>query len=406
MNGQSILNGYGFGLKTEYYDASSMALSSYGLTPSFNQNVSIQNPSTWHHLRYTYFSSSFSLNQTEILNDFINSDFSLGDLFFIVPIKGKYSFGLGVSPYTDQYYLLEGEDATDFVAYGDTLTKVHYFESFGGISALNIAGSMNIFDQLDIGLEANFLYGSTRQQTINSLNSLNYYSQQRYLYAGILGNIYLSSNILNNWNIPLMVYASLGFTIEPVSTEAYYFKPFEDTNDSGAQDSFDFPSSNNAVDPDVINIENILEPFEYQFGLNYNWSKNTCLIGEYSVWKDNSDLGAEYSRLAGQIKSRNHFNFGIARYSLARPDNLFDRMSFRLSSYITDIDLTNNDKNIKEYGVSTGLSYNFGITKNQIDFAYSYGKRQNLVAIGDEIIQKFSIGITVGDIWFVKRRSR
>ena len=81
-------------------------------------------------------------------------------------------------------------------------------------------------------------------------------------------------------------------------------------------------------------------------------------------------------------------------------------MNFKLGAYSNNIKLLNSENIIKEYGVSTGLSFNFGVTKNQIDFAYSIGKREGLFEIGDGNIQKFSVGITVGDIWFVKRRTQ
>ncbi len=130
------------------------------------------------------------------------------------------------------------------------------------------------------------------------------------------------------------------------------------------------------------------------------------MLGEYSIWKDKEKVGDNFSYLNDQIKSVDHFNIGIIRYAPRIAKNLIDRINLKAGAYYNNTQLLNSENNIKEYGVSTGLSFNFGFAKNQIDFAYSIGKREGLYGIGDENIQKFNIGITVGDIWFVKRRAQ
>ena len=112
------------------------------------------------------------------------------------------------------------------------------------------------------------------------------------------------------------------------------------------------------------------------------------------------------SELNDQIQTMDHYNIGIIRFAPRLPKNIFDRFNLKVGAYSNNINLVNSKNNINEYGVSAGLSFNFGVTKNQIDFAYSIGKREGLFEIGDENIQKFSVGITVGDIWFVKRRAQ
>ena len=62
-------------------------------------------------------------------------------------------------------------------------------------------------------------------------------------------------------------------------------------------------------------------------------------------------------------------------------------------------------KNVDERGVSFGIGIKFGVTNNQIDFGYSIIQRSGFNVDG-EIIQKFRIGLSLGDIWFIKRRER
>lgn len=400
---QSLLNGYGIGKKIDIYDAASLGISSTGLLPSFTKDVSLQNPSTWKNLNFTYFTGTYQVEQKIVLNDIINGNSNLGYAQFIIPIKNKYAFGLGIHPYFNQYLILDGSDENDYIAFGDTLTINHSYSSFGGITAFNISFAGNVLNNLNAGVTFDFLYGSARQQTIFSIADLDYYSQQRHVYSGSLAKFYINSDILSKWNVPLNLYFGWGLPLNAISVKSYYYKPFEDSNDSGEQDNSDFPKLS---DPLVLNTENVSAPYEYQFGFDYAIQKGISLLGEYSRWEDKEKIGANYSALNDQIKSIDHFNIGIIKFTPRIPKNFLDRMNFKAGAYSNNIKLLNSEKNIKEYGVSMGLSFNFGVTKNQIDFAYSIGKREGLFEIGDENIQKFSIGITVGDIWFVKRRAQ
>ena len=45
-----------------------------------------------------------------------------------------------------------------------------------------------------------------------------------------------------------------------------------------------------------------------------------------------------------------------------------------------------------------------GITGNQIDFGYKFANRSGVYVVGDETLHMFNVGISIGDLWFVKRR--
>ena len=403
---QSILNGYGFGKKIEIYDTASLGISSTGLLPSFKEGVSLQNPSTWKNLNFTYFTGTYQVEQKIILDRITNSSSNLGNAKLIIPVKNKYAFGFGIYPYFDQYVKLDGKDEIDFIAFGDTLTTHHSYSSFGGINAFNISLAGTIAKNFNVAVSFDYLYGSSRKETIFSLDDLDYYSQQRHLYVGSLAKLYMNSDVLSILDIPLNLYFGLGFPIQSISVESYYYKPFEDSNYSGAQDNYDFPLLSETSNPTEIVRSNVSAPYEYQFGFDYNFQKGLSVLGEFSRWEDKENVGASFSELNDQIKSIDHYSIGIIRFAPRLPKNILDRFNYKIGAYSNNIKLLNSEESIKEYGVSTGLSFNFGITKNQIDFAYSIGKREGLFVIGDVNIQKFSIGITVGDIWFIKRRAQ
>ena len=62
---QSIHNAYGLGLISFNHNAAAAAMSSRGIVPSFNQNISLSNPVTWNHLKYTYLSGNYNGDEFE-----------------------------------------------------------------------------------------------------------------------------------------------------------------------------------------------------------------------------------------------------------------------------------------------------------------------------------------------------
>ena len=63
-------------------------------------SVSILNPSTWPNLKYTQLSMSY--NASKIAIPILNEYSSLSSAYWIIPIRGKYAFGLSILPYTNQ----------------------------------------------------------------------------------------------------------------------------------------------------------------------------------------------------------------------------------------------------------------------------------------------------------------
>lgn len=56
LSAQNAMSAYGYGSYVESSDAASMSVSNK-LLPSFKENVSLTNPSTWHNLLFTYLST-------------------------------------------------------------------------------------------------------------------------------------------------------------------------------------------------------------------------------------------------------------------------------------------------------------------------------------------------------------
>ena len=52
-----------------------------------------------------------------------------------------------------------------------------------------------------------------------------------------------------------------------------------------------------------------------------------------------------------------------------------------------------------------GIGFKFAVTGNQIDFSFRYGSR-SIRSSQKELFQEFTIGVSLGDIWFLRRRAK
>ncbi len=64
-----------------------------------------------------------------------------------------------------------------------------------------------------------------------------------------------------------------------------------------------------------------------------------------------------------------------------------------------------NQYDYNDIGLSIGVGIKFGLTKNQLDFGLNLINRSDSIN-NDKFITNFNIGLTIGDIWFVKRRAK
>ena len=69
------------------------------------------------------------------------------------------------------------------------------------------------------------------------------------------------------------------------------------------------------------------------------------------------------------------------------------------------MDFQSNSNKVDKFDLSMGMGLPFGKFGNQIDFAYTFSKIKREHFINEEV-KTIKIGLTIGDIWFVKRRNR
>ena len=264
------------------------------------------------------------------------------------------------------------------------------------------------------------MFGSNRRQTVFNIkegeHDLDYIYNQRNIYNGTLINGYFSSRRLGFGSRKLRLSGSVKTVLQPVRIKHFSFQPFEDSNGNGYYDVADYPrpSGVDSIPPAAIDttLSNQISPFEYALGFDLELTEMIHAQGEFSSWSDLAD--GETNLISGlnqRVVAYQHLNMGIIRFARILPRVWHESLHFRAGifqrAYELDNQLSSNgqaeDYKINDLGMAIGFGIKFGVTKNQIDFGLNLINRSDSYN-SDKLVTNFNIGISIGDLWFVKRR--
>ena len=419
--GQDVYSAYGVGELTFAPNAAVMGIGSSGLMPSFQKNISLSNPSTWLGIPFAYVSVNYGGTQIKDRDYNYNNVLSgLNQFQFLLPIKGRFAVGIGFQPFSSQLYSLGSDDIYEKYIEDDTLTFNKTINGSGGISELIFSLGAKLTEKEQLGIKLEYLFGSNRRQTVFNIkegeHDLDYIYNQRNIYNGTLINGYFSSRRLGFGSRKLRLSGSVKTVLQPVRIKHFSFQPFEDSNGNGYYDVADYPrpSGVDSIPPAAIDttLSNQISPFEYALGFDLELTEMIHAQGEFSSWSDLAD--GETNLISGlnqRVVAYQHLNMGIIRFARILPRVWHESLHFRAGifqrAYELDNQLSSNgqseDYKINDLGMAIGFGIKFGVTKNQIDFGLNLINRSDSYN-SDKLVTNFNIGISIGDLWFVKRR--
>ena len=193
-------------------------------------------------------------------------------MIFIVLIKHKYAFGVGLFLYADQNI----QFATTDLLPPDSSLLAQKVDDSGGLSSLRIAFGFPLSNFGLGGLGFDLLFGSTRVHKFTEINQETYIHDQRKVFNGIISQLFFTSNPFFIQSREVIFYLNLGFTIRDFSAELQSYQPYVDVNQNGVHDIslFDFPGIDNSPAPVVQRFQNFYNPLELNFCINVKYASD------------------------------------------------------------------------------------------------------------------------------------
>ena len=418
---QGPFNNYGIGDLQDWNSPSAGGSSSLGLVPSYRQNISLANPTTWPNLKYTFLSLSYNGFESTIKNNSKNGYSNLQSAQLIIPIKNKYALGIELHPYSYQKIDMIDSLGNDLIAFEDTLDLQKQYVQAGGVMAFDISASTSIFSRTNLALTFQLLFGSSRQSKNLLVDEIPYAISSRLNYSGLNTLIFLKHYA---FGFDFFLRSQFAFKpLEAIQTKLY---PYFDTNKNGYHDfsydylnpGYDFPNPNDVPGPEQSRISNIHEPSSYSFGLSKTIYQRLQVSLEFQNNKENTSYNEKLPNgFNKRIIENDKISFGAIWYPNKQSFKFLDNLTFRSGLFFNNFatDELSDDSTIRiksknsvtEFGYSIGFGYKFKAVGNQIDFAYSSSlKSFEASDYSEERLRGFQIGISIADIWFIKRRQR
>ena len=160
------------------------------------------------------------------------------------------------------------------------------------------------------------------------------------------------------------------------------------------------------VDSEKKSPEEFPLPVTVMGGIARHLTGNLHLGVEYQgrYFKEKEDY--VLNSLTGSFGDASRLSVGLLRERIIGSRDFFDLLHYRIGFYRRQHYIFRAEDALIERGLSVGLGIPFGLTQNQIDFGFQFSSRKGFLTDNPEIIRQFTIGLTIGDIWLVKRRRR
>jgi hypothetical protein len=352
---------------------------------------------------------------------FIPSYLSLG-----VPLAKNLGMALGLRPYSQVNYSitqrtrLAGIDSAEYL-----------YEGNGGLNQAFI-GLGKRWGGLSIGFNTGYLFGkretSTRLAIINTdTNYSPFYYKSNHTTTTYLGRAFFSAGAI--YEVILNSKSESGKPREDYGlmfgATAMLKQDFNATQDL-TRETFEYDAAGGAVSLDSVykttgSRLNIQVPATYNFGLTYNkkvisqpgtddeFSYMAWMIGaefETSKWSQYRFNGAP-----DRVGDYWQFRMGGQWQPEKATTKLFGKSTYRAGFSFGKDYINADNKGLKTYSATFGMGVPIlvrgSIYARQftvLNFAVEYGKRGSKVNNITENYFRFSLGVSLSDLWFHKRR--
>ena len=277
------------------------------------------------------------------------------------------------------------------------LNSYNVFSGEGGINQLFVGLGVKALNNLSIGMNASFLFGSITQttQTGFSESSINTTQKERKVtvrdYKLDFG-IQYTQPLAKKHSITLGAVYSLG---HKMNTEAYTAIQRISTGSGSTiiegyektpiKKGFDFPHS-------------------FSAGITYNYNKSVTAGFDYTRQQWGK---AAYFGETGILQNRDKYAVGAEYIPNPFTRSYFKRIRYRIGAYYSTPYVSINGADAKEFGASAGFGLPIFQNKSLLNISVQYSKvKPNIQKKGllEENYIRLNIGLTFNERWFAKWR--
>lgn len=363
-------------------------------------HLNLSNPASYSNLKLT----TFSIGGTSTFTNFNTSTdsekaqrTSLDYLAVGLPL-GKFGISFGLMPYSAVGYKVQS--ITEAADDPDGLERAKQFTGDGEINKVFIGTAYKITQKLSFGFNLNYYFGDINSKSIESITEPITQFATRELNSSNISGFSINTGIMYNTKLSskLELFSSIIYSPESQLTlknkrniaTVYY-------SINGAENVYDSEDV-------LVNDTKLKLPSKFSFGAGIGQAKK-WLIGSEITFQNTSKLGNRFDDITGAT-FENSTKISIGGYYIPKYDSYngyWNRVVYRAGFRHENTGLVINNESIKDYGVNFGFGLPLGISN--INLGFEFGKKgtttNNLI---EEKYFNVSVGLSLSDIWFKKRK--
>ncbi len=302
-------------------------------------------------------------------------------------IKNKWSSAIGLQPVSSTGYNVTINDNYEGIE------NIKYiYEGKGGFSKFYFNNGVKLHPNLSIGLSASFMFGTIDYQKSVEFPTNEDYFNSRYI-EGITANdfqfdagLFYTKNLKNQNKLSFGAVAAIPTKLS-ARQNVYWF--------NYTKNIFGFEIIKDSVQTLSDNSGEIILPMYYRFGVMYSKANNWRLGADfnYTDWTNFEKFGVKdslansYSLHMGGEYSKEKFSFRAGGY--------YEKSFLDLrGQQLTDMGFTFGISIVKLFSIKPPVN---------INFAFMLGQRGTEESdLIKEQYTRFTFGLTISDIWFMK----
>lgn len=404
-NTNSPYSFFGIGENSQQNSVDEISLAGIGISTSSGYHISFANPANLANLKVTTYTLAGSSNFVTVKDGITKEKGLISSASYFAlgfPIGKKIGFSFGLMPKSSVGYelFIENKDIND------EITDITLLKGKGGTNRVFTAVGYNVLKDLNIGLEAEYIFGNIENETIKQVREVQ------------LATKYLNTNYLNGFGLKLganykmkikneiMLYTGLTVSLEnDINTDRkeYIYSLIYDNGTETPRDTAYFHEAKSSI----------VKPLKTAIGVGF---------GKHDQWF----AGVEYS-----LQDALQFNTGTVTTSKAQyqkytklsvggfytPNynsisSYWDRVTYRAGVKFEQTGLMvnattnpNQYEGIDDFGITFGVGLPIGNQLSNINLGFEVGKRgKNDLGLIQENYFNIKVSLSLNDKWFNKTK--
>jgi hypothetical protein len=323
---------------------------------------------------------------------------SLDYMIVGIPV-GKVGIGFGLIPYSSVGYKI-GRTAYVTNNNNDTIRSIiSRYNGIGGVNKVFLGFGYRLTKNINIGGDLQYNFGTIETNNLQYQTDLQYGSRENNV-SDLRGvNFDLGITYQTKVNSKYSFFSSLAYTPEAVLTSG---------NTRNIEIVLVTSSSVRPVETQNIGVADtkIKLPSKLSFGSGFGQVKK-WLVGGEITFIQNSVMSNRFTDINGAT-FENSVRYSLGGFFIPNYNSYssyYKRMVYRGGVRYENTGLVIQDKSITDFAANIGLGMPLGGTFTNINIGLEIGKRgtkyYNLV---EENYINISVGLSLSDKWFVKRK--